>query len=265
MKIYPTILCIAGSDSSAGAGIQADLKTVAALGAYATTAITAITAQNTLGIQSIITVPEEIVAQQITAVLDDISIAAIKIGMLANADIITQVAQTLQAYPSLPIVLDPVMVASSGECLLDEAAITNLTTELIPLVRLLTPNIPEAEALLGYTIENGQYKEAAYDLAEKYKCSVYLKGGHRKDNIITDICCDITSSSFIELPSDYIASENKHGTGCTLSSALATFLAQGHSIEEAASLAKDYIDQAIEAGKDYKVGQGNGPLNHFLI
>lgn len=265
MKTYTKVLSIAGSDSGAGAGIQADIKTISALGAYATTAITAVTVQNTLGVSDVHPIPAAIVAGQIEAVLSDIGADAVKIGMLCNAEIIQGVCDALHQFPSCPVVLDPVMLSTSGHPLLDDAAIEVLTSELFPLVSMLTPNIPEAEQLLGYAIEADKMKEAAYALAEKYSCSIYLKGGHASGDTITDICCDITSECFIELPSDFIASENKHGTGCTLSSALATFLAQGHAVEEAASLAKAYIDQTISEGKAYKVGQGNGPLNHFLL
>lgn len=265
MKTYTKILSIAGSDSSAGAGIQADIKTISALGAYATTAITAVTVQNTEGVQAIHPIPADIVEQEIVAVLSDLGTDAIKIGMLHNAKIIRSVCDALHQFPSCPVVLDPIMLSSSGKALLASDAIEVMKSELLPLVSLLTPNIPEAEALLGYTIKADEMKNAAYALAEMFSCSVYLKGGHREGNIITDICCDITTESFIELPSDFIASDNKHGTGCTLSAALATFLGQGRSLEEAASLAKSYIDQAIEAGKDYKIGKGNGPLNHFMF
>lgn len=265
MKTYTKILSIAGSDSSAGAGIQADLKTISALGAYATTAITAVTVQNTLGVTAIHPIPGPVVAEQIIAVLSDLGTDAIKIGMLCNADIIKHVCEALHQFPSCPVVLDPVMLSTSGKSLLDDDALDLLCSDLLPLVAVFTPNIPEAEVLLGYSIKEDALKEAAYALAEKYSCSVYLKGGHGTGQTITDVCCDISTECFIELPSDFIASDNKHGTGCTLSSALATFLAQGHTLEDAASLAKAYIDQTIEEGKDYNMGQGNGPLNHFLM
>ncbi|MCQ2334198.1 MAG: bifunctional hydroxymethylpyrimidine kinase/phosphomethylpyrimidine kinase [Paludibacteraceae bacterium] len=272
------VLTIAGSDSGGGAGIQADIKTISALGCYASSAITAVTVQNTLGVQAVHSVPPTLVAQQITAVLDDIGADAIKIGMLFSADTIHEVAATLNSRLSTlnyttPVVLDPVMVSTSGHRLMKEDAIEALTTELIPLATVITPNLPEAEVLLGETITD--LPAAAKQLAEKYQVSVLLKAGHQapysptplppySQQQLIDILYDYKESHLYEYPHPRVETKNTHGTGCTLSSAVASELAKGHKLNEAIGVAIAYLAGALESGKNQEIGHGFGPVDHFF-
>lgn len=263
-KTYPIVLSIAGSDSSGGAGIQADLKTFSALGVYGATAITAITAQNTLGVHAQCPIPPEMVYDQITAVVDDLHPSFVKIGMLSNAEIVLAVAEALSKYP-LSIVLDPVMVSSSGHRLLSVEAQDLVKKKLLPMAMLITPNLPEMEALTDLPLSTYEEKEkAAKHLMEYGAKAILLKGGHEEGEIKTDILFSpsdngIQSSLF---SSDSIPTRNIHGTGCTLSSAITAYLAKGLSLEEAIAAAKKYISEAIHAGADIEIGHGFGPVNH---
>jgi hydroxymethylpyrimidine/phosphomethylpyrimidine kinase len=262
---YFRVLTIAGSDSGGGAGIQADLKTFAALGCYGMSAVTALTAQNTLGVTGIHPVPEKFAAAQIDAVLGDIGADAVKIGMLYSAELIHTVAGELRRYHARNIVLDPVMVAQSGDRLLREDAVKALTEELMPLADVLTPNIPEAEALIGSAIRTpADQKEAARRLARFGSRSILVKGGHFESAESCDLLYLCAEDRWVELGAERIRSRNTHGTGCTLSSAVAARLARGDSIEEAVRRAKDYVNRAIQAGAEYAIGRGHGPVHHFF-
>ena len=265
MKHYRTVLSIAGSDSGGGAGIQADIKAISALGCYASTAITAITVQNTIGVEAVHPVPINIIVGQIEAVLTDIGADAVKIGMLQSAEIVQAVSQTLRKHKARNIVLDPVMVSTSGHRLIEEYAIQTLKEELIPLARVITPNIPEAEILLGDVTLDCQntLPAAARQLAEQYNTSVLLKAGHLIEDRLVDYFYDIETKTMLELPSARIRTQNTHGTGCTMSSAFAAQLAQGKTLQQAAISAKDYVANAILSGADYEIGHGHGPVNHF--
>ncbi len=265
MKKYHTVLTIAGSDSGGGAGIQADIKTISALGCYASSAITAITVQNTLGVEDVHAVPVPIVEGQIKAVLNDIGADAVKIGMLQSAEIVRCIASELRRYSIRNVVLDPVMVSTSGHRLIEEEAIDALCKELIPLARVITPNIPEAELLLGgVTLDKQQQlPEAASILAKKFGVSVLLKAGHLTEERLVDYFYDVEKDEMSQLPSVRIHTRNTHGTGCTMSSAFASMLARGKSLKAAAVGAKDYINNAIIAGADYEIGHGHGPVCHF--
>lgn len=263
-KTYPVVLSIAGSDSSGGAGIQADLKTFSALGVYGATAITAITAQNTLGVHSQLALTPEIVYEQIIAVIDDIHPQAIKIGMLSNTKIVSAVADALSKY-SIPIILDPVIVSSSGHRLLSIDAIDAIKERLLPMATLLTPNIPEMIALTNMPLASDKEKIEAAQLLTNYGINaILLKGGHEEGETKRDILF-IKSKDEIQisyLSSPTINTNNIHGTGCTLSSAIAAFIARGLSLEEAIDKAKEYITDAIRHGADIKIGKGYGPVNH---
>ena len=266
MKIYKA-LSIAGSDPSGGAGIQADLKAFSALGVYGSTAITAIVDENTLGVFGVHPVPISFVEGQIRSVIDDIGAHAIKIGMLHSSELIQSVRGVLKNYPTIPIVLDPVMVATAGgEKLLQDEAIETLKSELLPHVCLITPNIPEAELLLGEKLESqSDLPLAAKKLAQlqSQKVSVFLKAGHLKEDELVDIFYNAETDQMIEMPSKRIFTKNTHGTGCTLSSAITAFLARGFSLNEAAIRGKEYIYQAILSGSKLEIGKGNGPVHHF--
>lgn len=281
IKTPPIILSIAGSDSGGGAGVQADIKTISALGGFATTAITALTAQNTQGVREVHPVSASHVTAQIEAVLEDMGADAVKIGMLHNAQVIDAVAAALVGYDK-PIVLDPVMVATSGDRLLDDAAMAALE-RFLPRASVITPNIPEAEALLETTINSRAAMEAAAQtLAEKYRVAVLLKGGHLDDGSgeMADLLCRghvhepvliemAKGDRFMNMSPDpelfwliqpRINTTNTHGTGCTLSSALATYLGQGMPLPEATQKAQAYVHGAIQHAPN--IGKGNGPLNH---
>jgi hydroxymethylpyrimidine/phosphomethylpyrimidine kinase len=256
-------LTIAGSDSGGGAGIQADLKTFAALGVYGASAITALTAQNTRGVAAIHDVPAEFVAAQIDAVFSDLAVGAVKIGMLARAEVVAVVAAALARWQARNVVLDPVLVASSGERLLAPDAIGALKRDLIPRARLVTPNIPEAAALLGEapaTDEAQMGKQAERLLALGAKV-VLLKGGHGGGTESVDLLVD--EKSVTRLAAPRLSTRNTHGTGCTLSAAIAAGLAKGHELAIAVRDAKDFVTAAIAAADQLVVGQGRGPLHHF--
>ncbi|NTW50104.1 MAG: bifunctional hydroxymethylpyrimidine kinase/phosphomethylpyrimidine kinase [Chlorobiales bacterium] len=263
IKKYYRLLTIAGSDSSGGAGIQADLKTFAALGCYGMSVITALTAQNTVGVTGIYAVPPEFIAKQIDAVLSDIGADAVKIGMLGTAEVTETVASKLKAHGVLTVVVDPVMVAKSGDKLLQDNAVTALRTKLFPLATLITPNLPEAGVLLNRAVETRkEMEQAARDLQKLGPKAVLVKGGHAEGNESPD--CLITEDGAIHwLEGTRINTPNTHGTGCTLSSAIAAYLGKGASVADAVRQAKKYISEAIRAGKEYKLGSGHGPVHHF--
>ncbi|QHE87541.1 bifunctional hydroxymethylpyrimidine kinase/phosphomethylpyrimidine kinase [Hydrogenophaga sp. BPS33] len=259
---YIRVLSIAGSDSGGGAGIQADLKTFAALGCYGMTAITALTAQNTLGVSGIHGVPPEMLKAQLSAVLDDIGVDAVKIGMLHAPDIVRTVAWALKHYGVKQVVLDPVMVATSGDRLIAADTVQVLVAELFPLATVVTPNLDEAALLLGRPIGGAHELEAAArDLLAMGTQAVLLKGGHLPGDTVTDLLLS-RSGEPRRLSSPRIASRNTHGTGCTLSSAIASYLALGQPLEQAVAQARAYILQAIAQGADVYTGAGHGPLNH---
>lgn len=264
-KQYKRALSIAGSDPSGGAGIQADLKTFSACGCYGSTVIVAVVDENTVGVTDVHPVPVSFVTGQIRSVLDDIGADAIKIGMLHSSELILAVKQTLQRYTVSNIVLDPVMVATSGDKLLQEEAILTLKNELIPFTRIITPNIPEAEILLGRSIgHQDEMPDVARELSFGCSVSVLLKAGHMNDKELVDIFYNAESDEFIRLPSRRIDTWNTHGTGCTFSSAVAAFLAHDLPLNEAVMEAKDYINRAILAGAGYEIGKGHGPVHHFF-
>ncbi len=259
MKEIPTALTIAGSDSGAGAGIQADLKTFAALGVYGTSAITAITAQNTVGVTRVQALQPKLVAAQIDAVVSDIGAQALKTGMLANAAIIAIVAKRIRALSLKNLVVDPVMVATSGDLLIEKNAVAALRTALIPLAAVVTPNIPEAEELTGLKLRAAKDIEAAARrIVAMGAGSVVIKGGHRRGPAV-DLFFD--GKQFRALRAPRLRSRNTHGTGCTFSAAIAAYLARGETLERAIALAKRYITGAIRAG--FAVGAGHSPVHHF--
>jgi hydroxymethylpyrimidine/phosphomethylpyrimidine kinase len=252
-------LTIAGSDSGGGAGIQADLKTFAALGVYGTCALTAITAQNTLGVTKIAALAPDMVAAQINAVISDIGAHALKTGMLASAAIIESVAQSIGEHRLRNLVVDPVMVATSGDLLIKKNAVAALRARLLPLATVVTPNIPEAEQLTGMTLANSEdFAEAARQIIRMGARSVVIKGGHRAGPAV-DLYYD--GRRFRSLHAPRIRTKNTHGTGCTFSAAIAAYLARGENIESAAVLAKKYITRAI--AEAFPVGAGHGPVHHF--
>ena len=261
---YPSVLTIAGSDSGGGAGIQADLKTFAALGCFGTTAITAITVQNTLGVAGIHSVPPEIVSSQITAVVDDIQPLAIKIGMIHTLELCRVIRDTLRRYPHIPIVLDTVMVATSGDKLILDETVSFLKQELFPLAAIVTPNLDEAGILCNTSIAHrSDMVHAAKEILNTGCQSVLIKGGHLKSKRIVDVYMHKNGKQ-ADFESRYINTCNVHGTGCTLSSAIAAYLALENSLENSVRKARTYTRKAIKAGKDVKTGHGNGPLNHFF-
>lgn len=258
---YIATLTIAGSDCSGGAGIQADIKTMSALGCYAASAITAITVQNTLGVTAVHAVPPEIVAGQIKAVMDDIEPKAIKIGMVNDAETIFAIAETLKAYSLPHLVVDPVMVATSGSRLMQDDALDVFCRELLPLATLLTPNVPEAEVLSGIKItDKGSMDKAARRVLQLGCNNLLIKGGHlagqKVDRLYGDVDCEYVAEN--------VVTRNTHGTGCSLSSAITSFLAQGFSTDEAIGKAKEWLTEALKAGADVEIGHGHGPVNHFF-
>ena len=264
-KHYHRVLTIAGSDSGGGAGIQADLKTISANRCYGMSVITALTAQNTLGVTAIHAVPVDFVAAQMDAVLSDIGADAVKIGMLFSPELIRTVADGLRRYGAKNIVLDPVMVAQSGDKLLQDEAVTALKEHLIPLADLITPNLPEASVLLDREITSeADLSAAATDLAAMGAGNVLIKGGHLESENSDDCLYLGDEGRLVTLAGERVVTRNNHGTGCTLSSAIAAYLARGEDMETAVRLGKDYIAGAIQAGAAYEIGRGNGPVHHFF-
>ena len=255
----PTVMTIAGSDSGGGAGIQADLKTLSALGVFGTSTLTAITAQNTVGVTAVHEVPTDVIRAQIDAVVTDIGADAVKTGMLSSGQIVETVSEAIRHHGIVNLVVDPVMVAKSGDRLLREEAISAVRSSLIPLAAIVTPNIPEAEDLTGLSIQSDQdVRDAAERIIAMGARSVVIKGGHR-DGPPTDVLYD--GAEFQEFTTERVPSTNTHGTGCTFASAVAAGLAHGLDVPDAVGQAKDYVTAAIRAS--YPIGQGHGPLHHF--
>jgi hydroxymethylpyrimidine/phosphomethylpyrimidine kinase len=265
---YARVLSIAGSDSGGGAGIQADLKTFSALGCYGMTAITAITAQNTQGVRGIHGIPPEMLRAQIDAVVEDIGADAVKIGMLATPEVVRMVADAIRRHRLPHVVLDPVMVATSGDRLIVPETVAALVGELFPLAEVITPNLDEAALLLGHAIEGADALDAAAQaLLGLGARAALLKGGHLPGGWVVDVLAlqggtEGTGAALQRLESARIATHNGHGTGCTLSSAIAAHLALGHALPEAVQKARAYILGAIQAGAAVRTGHGHGPLNH---
>jgi hydroxymethylpyrimidine/phosphomethylpyrimidine kinase len=263
LPAYRRALTIAGSDSGGGAGIQADLKSFAALGCFGLSAITAVTAQNTRGVQSVQALPASLVAAQIDSVASDIGVDAVKIGMLANAEIVATVAERIRRHGLAPLVLDPVMIATGGAQLLDAAGIAALT-QLMKLAAMVTPNLPEAEALLGRKLtDRAEIERGARDLLGSGAGAVLIKGGHGQGERAED--CLVRPGGGTEwLSAARIETGNSHGTGCTLSAAIAAGLAHGKDLVSAVHAGKDYVTAALAAGAGYRLGNGSGPLHHFF-
>lgn len=255
-------LTIAGSDSGGGAGIQADLKTFAALGVYGMSVLTSITAQNTVGVQGIYDLPPEFVGLQIDSVLTDIGADAVKTGMLSNTKIIALVAEKLRRYQVENLVIDPVMIAKSGDPLLREEAHVTLVHDLFPLAKVVTPNLHEARVLSRLPISNlEEMKEAAKAIHRLGPQNVVVKGGHLERESV-DLLYD--GRQFLELPGPRVETKNDHGTGCTFASAIAAGLAKGQDVPTAVKAAKEYITQALQGAIDWQLGQGHGPVHHFF-
>lgn len=262
MKQYPIVLTIAGSDCSGGAGIQADIKTISALGGYAASVVTAVTVQNTTGVRAVHAIPAEIVRGQIEAVMEDLRPKAIKIGMVGDEEIVRTIAGCMRKYHPKHVVYDPVMVSTSGRKLMNDAAVEIIKEELFPLTHLITPNLDEVEALTGKEVATlEEMEQAARQLSTLYRTSVLVKGGHLPGNEMQDVLC--TDGNILIYKESKIHSRNLHGTGCTLSSSIATYLSLGYTMEQAVGKAKEYLSGAIDAGKEIVIGQGNGPLCHF--
>lgn len=284
MKRYFPVLTIAGSDSSGGAGIQADIKTMSALGCYAASAITSITVQNTLGVTAVQAIHPDIVAGQIRAVMDDIHPLAIKIGMVNDADTICTIADTLSQYDVDRLVVDPVMVSTSGSRLMQEDALDVFCRLLLPMATLLTPNVPEAEVLADMKITSCDDMDIAAGRILKKGCeAVLIKGGHLAGRKTDRFYRVVDENRFVEGSSavdgfrivdgglmmyefacDNVPTRNTHGTGCTLSAAIASYLAFDCPAGDAIALAKDYLTDALKAGADVEIGSGHGPVNHFF-
>jgi len=264
MKTHFRGLTIAGSDSGGGAGIQADLKTFSALGVFGMSAITALTAQNTCEVRGIFPASPAFIVLQIDAVMADIGSDAVKIGMLHSPEVIEAVAERLAYWRCPNVVVDPVMISKSGDKLLLDDAVSALRERLIPLATLITPNLPEASVLLGRPVEKAEDMEkAARDLADLGPANVLVKGGHLSGDQSFDLLFETATGRMTELPGKRIDTPNSHGTGCTLSSAIAAGLARGMALETAVTQAKTYITGALTAGANYTLGQGHGPVHHF--
>lgn len=259
----PIALTIAGSDSGGGAGIQADLKTFSALGVFGCSAIASLTAQNTLGVQGVLPIAPAFVQQQIHSVLSDIHVGAIKTGMLATADIIAAVAESLRAYPQIPFVLDPVMVATSGDRLLEEDAIQTLIEKLLPLATVITPNLHEAAVLLNTSVAQNlaQMQSQGEKIIALGARAVLMKGGHTDGDKATDLL--ITAAGVDAFSAPRLHTKNTHGTGCTLASAIAAGLAKRLSLSDSVSQAKEYLHQSLMHSEKLHIGQGSGPVHHF--
>ncbi len=259
---YPRLLTIAGSDSGGGAGIQADLKTFSALGCFGMSAITALTAQNTTGVRSIHGVPPDMLRNQIDAVVEDIGVDAIKIGMLHSPEVVQTVASAIDRHALTRVVLDPVMVATSGAVLIDSPAIAALVRELFGRAVLITPNLDEASLLVGRTLASeDDMQAAALELLAKGARAVLVKGGHLAGNVVSDLL-QVACAAPRWMRAPRILTANTHGTGCTLSSAIAAYLALGYTLVDAVEAARLYVRGALAAGASVKTGQGSGPLNH---
>ena len=264
-KKYHKVLTIAGSDPSGGAGIQADLKTISSLGCYGLTVITALTAQNTLGVAAVYPVPVPFAEEQLETLFRDMGADSVKVGMIYSSELIKAVARSLRKYEVENIVLDPVVFSQSGERLLKEEAIGTLKNHLMPLATVMTPNLPEAACILGRPLlALEERREAIRELASLGSRYILLKGGHSEDDNCSDLLYKASDERFTVFPGRRINTRNDHGTGCTLSSAIACYLARGLSMEEAVGRAKQYVTRALEAGAGFELGSGRGPLHHFF-
>ena len=263
MGRYTSVLSIAGSDSGGCAGIQADIKSISANGGYAATVITATTAQNTQGVTDIHALPIEHIKAQMDAVLSDIEFAAVKIGMLHSAEVIKTVQETLSSYNIDKIILDPVMIATSGDKLITNDAVEALKN-FFPHTYLITPNIPEAELIIGHKITLENLEDSAIEIGEKFSVSVLLKGGHLEvETLMTDALYLKETAKVVIINNKSVDTNHTHGTGCSLSSSIATYVALGFELEEAVVKSCTYLNEAIDAGKDKVLGKGNGPIDHF--
>lgn len=261
---YSSVLSIAGFDGSGGAGIQADIKTISALGCFATTVLTALPVQNTTGVKSIHSIPCSVVEEQLHAILDDIFPNAIKIGMVHSCELVGAIVRTLKEYPKTNLVFDPVMVATSGHKLIEDETIQAIIEQLFPLADMITPNLDEAAILAQMPIETVDDMYLAGEKIKALGCnSLLLKGGHLKSEQLTSLYFP-ANGKVEEYHSPKYDTRNTHGSGCTLSSAIASYIARGNDFHEAVALAQDYVQQAIFHGKDVQTGKGNGPLNHFF-
>ncbi|TOM91281.1 bifunctional hydroxymethylpyrimidine kinase/phosphomethylpyrimidine kinase [Vibrio parahaemolyticus] len=261
----PIVLTIAGSDSGGGAGIQADIKAMSATGSFACSVITAITSQNTQGVSAIFPIPLDHVESQLDAVFTDLNIVAVKVGMLADSNIIKVVASKIRQYQPKHLVIDPVMVATSGDLLLEQSAISTLKEELIPLADIITPNLPEGAALTGKPVpqSEAEMSDMIDDLRALGAKAILLKGGHlEEDENSNDLLIMQNSAKLIS--AKRFPTQNTHGTGCTLSSAIASYLGQGNNLHKAVHLGKQYISQAIAHADELEVGKGHGPVHHFF-
>ena len=261
---YPSVLTIAGFDGSGGAGIQADIKTISALGCYATSVLTALPVQNTMGVRNIFPIPVQAVSEQIESILEDIFPDAIKIGMVHTSELVETIVETLARYKKIPIVFDPVMVATSGHRLIKEETIQTIIEKLFPISDIITPNMDEASILANMEVKTLDEMKIAGEHIKKLGCKhILLKGGHQTTEKITSLFYS-DKDDFQTFESLKLNTKNTHGSGCTLSSAIASFIAQGESIDEAVTLAQNYVSEAIYHGRDVQTGKGNGPLNHFF-
>lgn len=266
MSLTPPIaLTIAGSDPSGGAGIQADLKTFTALGVYGASIITALTAQNTLGVTGVMKVPGAFIAAQFEAVRSDLKIGAIKTGMLADVETVECVSGLLARLRDVPLVVDPVMVATSGDRLIDESAVAAVREKLVPLARIITPNLPEAAALLGSSVATTETEmhDQAQRLLQLGCGAVLLKGGHGTGDDAVDLLVT-REGAIVRLVQPRIATRNTHGTGCTLAAAIAAGLARGDALEASVARAKDFVWRAITSASGQQLGNGNGPVDHLF-
>ncbi|MET0298549.1 MAG: bifunctional hydroxymethylpyrimidine kinase/phosphomethylpyrimidine kinase [Flavitalea sp.] len=261
---YPSVLTIAGFDGSGGAGIQADIKTFSALGCYATSVLTALPVQNTQGVRNIYEIPPAAVEEQLIAILDDVFPSAIKIGMVHTVDLVDIIVNTLSRYDKVPIVFDPVMVSTSGHHLIKNDTIRSIKEKLIPFSDLITPNMDEAALLAEMPVHDVEDMIAANSVIREFGCrNILLKGGHQASSLITSLFID-AQNKIHRFETEKFDTNNTHGSGCTLSSAIAAFIAMGKSLPDAVALGQDYVFKAIESGKDVVTGKGNGPLNHFF-
>ncbi len=263
MKEYKKVLTIAGSDSGGGAGIQADIKAISACGCYAMSVITAVTAQNTVGVNGIHVIPAEMISAQITSVMEDIGVDAVKLGMLPTEESIILIARLLRKYQVTKVVLDPVMISTSGSQLVSSSAVEAIRTHLFPLATVITPNISETEYVTGLTIKSeADFSKAAMVMFQQRAQAILFKTGHLEGDMLTDYLFD--NKDFIcSYRYDRINTVNTHGTGCSLSSSIASYLALEYPLSKAIQLAEDYLHGAILSGSKYRFGHGHGPVHHF--
>lgn len=260
---YPSVLSIAGFDGSGGAGLQADIKTASALGCYSTSVLTALPVQNTTGVKAIYPIPKKAIAEQMESIFDDIFPDAIKIGMVHSRELVETIVATLKKYPARPVVFDPVMVATSGHKLIEDETVATIVEKLIPLADVITPNLDEASILAQMEIKNvGDMYVAGEKIKKLGARSLLLKGGHLKTERLTSLYFG-EDGQVHEFHYQKYATANTHGSGCTLSSAIASFIARGETLLHAVAQGQDYVHRAIRYGMDVQVGKGNGPLNHF--